>query len=121
MAEEQTIARPVGQVVSAAMIETRDWFAWNNVDSPAAPRFHLTGEVYVPNPGVDAVLVPRVSPEMNPTVLLLDVVPKQAPGLWPSVFVWAPARCDKVPGYFRHVRILFAGEVIADVPVQDVH
>lgn len=120
MADAQTVELE-GQIVSLPAIDTRDWFAWNNVQPAGPARFHVTGDVHVPNPGVDALLVPKVPPGTNPTILLLDLILKQAPGMWPQVFVWAPARYDKVPGSFRHVQIFFGDAVIAEVPVEDVH
>ena len=121
MTDERAVDEIEGPVDSASTIATRDWFAWNNLQPSGPSRFHVTGDVHVPNPGVDALLVPRVPPVLNPTILLLDVILKQAPGTWPQVFVWAPVRYDKVPGYFQHVQIFAGGKVIADVPAHDVH
>jgi hypothetical protein len=40
-------------------IDTRDWYAWNNLQPPGPVSFHVTGEVLVPNPGVHPLLVPK--------------------------------------------------------------
>jgi len=117
---EPTVTKLEGQIVCVPSIDTRDWYAWNNLQPPGPPRFQVHGEVYVPNPGVDAILVPRVPQGINPMILLLDLLLRQAPGIWPQVFTWVPAHYRKVPAYYRQVQIFFADKIIADVPVQDV-
>lgn len=120
MPDMPVVERFEGQTVMLPMLETRDWFAWNNVQPVGPARFHITGEVYAPNPGMDAMLVPRVSPGTDPTTLLLDVIPTQAPGKWLQVCVWVPARCDLTPGYFRRVRIFFRDALVAEVEAHDI-
>jgi hypothetical protein len=117
MADERVEA----QVLSIPRVDSRDWYAWNDLQPPGPPRFHLTGEVLVPNPGVHPLLVRKAPQGINPTILLLDLLLKQEPGLWPQVMVWLPARYDKTPGYYRQVQIFSQGTLIADLPVQDVH
>jgi hypothetical protein len=46
---------------------------------------------------------------------------KQESGTWPQVVVWVPARYDKRPGYYRQVQIFYGTQVIADIPVYDIH
>jgi hypothetical protein len=110
--DERTVALPT--------IETRDWFAWNNVQPSGPARFHITGEVHVANPGVDAVLVPLVRPGTDPMTLLLDVVPTQAPGTWLQACVWVPTRYDQTPGYFRVVQIFFRDALVAEIHAHDI-
>ena len=112
--------RVEGHVLADAKIETRDWYAWNDLQPPGPPHFHVVGEVQVPNPGVHTLLVPKTPQGINPSILLLDLYLKQEPGTWPDVVVWVPARYDKRPGYYRQVQIFYGRQVIADIPVQDI-
>jgi hypothetical protein len=109
-----------GEPVTLPGIETRDWFAWNNMQPTGLARFHVTGEVRTSNPGMDAVLVPRVPPGVDPATLLLDVVPTQAPGQWLQVGVWVPARYDQARGHFQRVRIFFRDTLVAEVEAYDI-
>ena len=113
--------RSEGHVLAEAKIETRDWYAWNDLQPPGPPHFHVGGEVQVPNPGVHTLLVPKMPQGINPLILLLDLYLKQEPGVWPPVVVWVPARYDKQPGYYRQVQIFYGKQVIADLPVHDIH
>jgi hypothetical protein len=113
--------RVEGHVLADAKIESRDWYAWNDLQPTGPPRFHVVGEVQVPNPGVHALLVPKSPQGINPSILLLDLYLKQDPGIWPQVVVWVPARYDKQPGYYRQVQIFYDEQVIADIPVHDIH
>jgi hypothetical protein len=103
-------------------VETRDWYAWINLMPPPPDDFHVTGEVYVPNLGVDPILTPKVPQGINPQILLLDLTLVQQPGIWPQVLVWKQARYDKVPSSVRYTQVqIFCGdEVIADIPVADI-
>lgn len=103
--------------------KTRDWYAWINLMPPKPDSFHVTGEVYVPNPGVDPILVPREPQGINPEILLMDLFLIQRPGIWPQILVWKQARYDKVgTGFeYKQVQIFCGDEVIADIEVEIVH
>jgi hypothetical protein len=105
-----------GRSVSTA--STRDWYAWNNVMPPGPNQFHIVGEVEVPNPGVDVLLVPRTPQGINPRVLLLDLHLIQRPGLWPQIVVWKHASYKKVNATYDKVQVFSGIQVIADVPVE---
>ena len=102
--------------------KTRDWYAWNDLMPPQPNYFRITGEVYVPNPGVDPMLVPTEPPGINPAILLLDLYLCQQSGIWPQVYVWKPVRFEKkiIRGY-THAQIMCEGKQIASIEVQDVH
>ena len=51
--------RAEGRCVVCKDIKTRDWYPWNNLMPPPPDDFHVVGEVYVPNPGVDVCSHPR--------------------------------------------------------------
>lgn len=101
-------------------IQTRDWYAWNNLMPPRPDAFHLVGEVQVPNPGVDVLLVPRNPQGINPQILLIDLVLVQQPGIWPQMVIWKPARYDKVKVTYTNVEIFFDNQSIASIPVDNV-
>ncbi len=104
-------------------VSTRDWYAWLNRMPPPPDDFHVSGEVLVPNPGVDVLLVPKQPQGINPKYLLMDLYLVQRPGIWPQVQVWKPARYDKTPAgtAYEHVQIFCGDKSIADVPVEVVH
>ena len=104
-------------------VATRDWYAWNNKMPPKPDDFHIVGEVDVPNPGVDAELVPRVPQGTNPDILMLNLVLTQRPGIWPRVITPKQVRYDRVlvNSDYTEVHIFCGDEVIAEVPVEDVH
>ncbi len=109
-------------IVSCEGTETRDWYAWNNLMPPKPDDFHVVGEVYVPNPGVVAMLLQKVPQGINPKILLLELMLRQRPGIWPRVFVWIPVRYHKIllgDGY-QQVQVFCGTEVIADIKVEDV-
>ncbi len=110
--------------VSCKGVSTRDWYAWNDRMPPRPDRFHINGEVLVPNPGVDVLLVPREPQGINPKILLLDLLLVQKPGVWPAVLVWKPARYDKAlvtPGSgYTEADVFCEQEMIVRVPVDEV-
>jgi hypothetical protein len=118
MAEEKKVD---AHVVPASQVESRDWYAWNDLQPPGPARFHIVGEVRVGNPGVEALLVPRVPQGINPSILLLDLILKQQSGTWPQIVVWVPARYDKVRAHYTQVQVFHGADKIADVQVQDIH
>jgi hypothetical protein len=111
-----------GSCLPCKDIKTRDWYAWLNLMPPPPDDFHVVGEVYVPNPGVDPFLTPKNPQGINPQILLLDLYLIQRPGIWPQVFVWKQARYDKIGGArYTQVQVFCGDELIADIPVQEVH
>jgi hypothetical protein len=105
-------------------MDTRDWYSWVNLMPPPPDDFHVTGEVLVGNPGVQAELVPRVPQGIKPAILLLDLHLVQRPGMWPQVMTWVQARYDRVllPGAIRYtdVEVFDGGSPIAKMPVDVV-
>ena len=102
---------------------TRDWYAWLNLMPPSPDDLHVTGEVYVPNPGVDPILVPREPQGINPRILLLELLLCQRPGIWPPVLVWKQVRYDKTGRILRYDQVdIFCGDrLIVSIPVEDIH
>jgi len=102
--------------------QTRDWYSWNDLRPPLPDYFHLTGEVYVANPGVDPLLVTAEPQGINPRVLLLDLYLCQKSGIWPQVLVWKPVRFEKkISEGYEQVVIRCDGADVASVEVQDTH
>lgn len=114
----ETADRPAGVVRAAPA--TRDWYAWINMMPPKPSTFHVVGEVQVPNPGVEVLLVPRTPQGINPKILLLNLILVQRSGLWPHLVVWKRAHYEKVNADYASVQIFSGDEVIADVPVEIV-
>ncbi|NUM53020.1 MAG: hypothetical protein HUU46_05195 [Candidatus Hydrogenedentes bacterium] len=102
-------------------IATRDWYAWNNLMPPKPDDFHVTGEVQVGNPGIEVLLTPRTPQGINPTILILDLILVQLPGVWPQVVVWKPVRYDKNNATYKQVQIFYRACEVANIPVVDVH
>lgn len=106
-------------------LDTRAWYAWNDLMPPRPDFFHITGEVQVPNPGVIPQLLPRVPQGINPTILLLDLCLVQQPGNWIQKVEWAPVRYDAVIQQYRYrtaeIFCCESGETLASVPVEDIH
>lgn len=123
MTKKIATSKMEGGVVPCDAIETRDWYAWNNLMPPPPNRFFITGEVLVPNPGVVPVLCFKVPQGINPSILLLDLWTIQLPGVWPQVLVWKTVRYERIIGGFPYQRVnVFCGdEIIVDAPVIDVH
>lgn len=111
-----------GSVLPCSNIKSRDWHAWIDMMPPGPNHLHVVGEVYVPNPGINPILVPREPQGINPRILLLDLLLIQSPGMWPQVFVWKQARYDKIVQGNQYDRVtIFCGEsAIADIEVKIV-
>lgn len=111
-----------GMCLPCKSVETRNWFAWNDLMPPQPDFFFIAGEVCVPNPAVQPLLAPSVPPGINPAVLLLDLYLLQSPGIWTEDFIWNSVRYERkiIRGY-THVEIRSGGDTIATVEVQDIH
>lgn len=105
-------------------MDTRNWYAWLNQMPPKPDDFHVVGEVYVPNPGVSALLTYKEPQGINPEILLLDLHLVQQPGVWPQVFTWAQARYDSIirPGgvNYKQVEVFYENDSIALIDVEIV-
>ena len=101
---------------------TRGWYAWNNRMPIGPGSFHTIGEVEVGNPGIIAILAPKIPQGMNPTILLLDLHLRQRPGMWPQVVTWATARYDSdIPDPpYTHVQVFCEEQEITNVPVENI-
>jgi hypothetical protein len=54
--------------------DTRNWYAWINIMPPRPLHsFHVSGEVLVGNPGVEAFLTVKEPQGINGDILLLDL------------------------------------------------
>ena len=106
-------------------METKDWNAWIDLMPPKPNHFHVTGMVYVGNPGIEATLKPRVPQGINPTILLLDLFLEQKPGGWNQVMTWVEARYDLELGSestrYTQVEIFLDDTSIAEIDVKEVH
>ena len=107
--------------------ENERWYAWENLQPPGPRKLHVIGEVVVPNPGVDVSLVEKYPQGFNPTILLLELVLVQKPGVWPQVLVKKQIHFEKLtqgsPYNYRSVEVFAGGGQlpIVAVPVEEVH
>lgn len=62
---------------------------------PKPDTLHVTGDVVVRNPGVNAVLTMREPQGFNPAILILDLHLVQLPGMWPQVVSCTTAKFDR--------------------------
>ena len=116
-----TAASNAGSTISRAGVKTYDWYAWNNLMPPRPDDFHIVGMVDLPNPGVVAELVERVPQGINPSILLLNLILFQRPGMWIQVVTPRQVKFDKYNATYRDVQVFCDDKVIASVPVQDIH
>jgi len=83
-------------IVDAQVAATQNWHAWINKMPPPPDELHVRGQVTVPNPGVDVFLYKKVPQGINPSILLLDLVLVQRPGIWPQMVTSKGAVYDEV-------------------------
>ena len=106
-------------------MSTRDWYAWLNLMPPKPDDLHVTGEVMVGNPGVQAELCLKEPQGINPQMLLLDLHLVQRPGMWTQQVTWVPCRYDKVLGpsspRYTSVEVFQDGVSVAAMKVDEVH
>lgn len=105
-------------------MDIQNWYAWINLMPPKPDDFHVVGDVYVGNPGIEGQLNVRALPSINPNVLLLDLHLVQRPGMWPQVMTWIQVRFDKVlpltsPKY-KEVEIFYDNISIAQLTVDEI-
>jgi hypothetical protein len=88
-------------------IANRDWYAWIDEMPPPPNHLHVVGDVFVGNPGVEALLTMKEPQGTDPAVLLLDLHLVQRPGMWSPVMTWIQARYDRTlpPGGPRFVGV----------------
>lgn len=112
-----------GSCIPCQKVDSKDWYAWINLMPPPPDDFHVVGEVLVPNPGVDPLLVPKNPQGINPEILLMDLLLIQRPGIWPQHLVWKQARYDKIGRGFKYREVdVFCGqENIARIKVEEVN
>jgi len=109
------------EILPCAGVKTDNWYAWNNFQPPKPHDFHITGDVEVPNPGVEPVLLMKVPQGTNPEVLLLDLFLVQRPGVWPPVEVTKQVRFDRSNATYQQAQVFCDKDIVADVKVEDVH
>jgi hypothetical protein len=102
--------------------ESKNWYSWINLQ-PYPNRFHVIGEVLVPNPGVNTLLLQKVPQGINPNIFLLDLILVQQQGVWPQVTTWVEARYDKflTGSSYNLVQIFFDDTPIAEIPVERIN
>lgn len=108
--------------IPAAPNTPEGWHAWLDKMPPPPDALHVRGSVTVPNPGVDVALYKRVPQGVNPTILLLNLVLVQRPGIWPQVITAKPVAYDEVGRSLNYntVEIGSEGQSGFSIPVEIV-
>lgn len=99
--------------------EHKDWSAWINTMPPAPNDFHVKGEVFVTNLGVEPILTPKYPQGINPRVFFLDLILFQKPGYWPQIPTMREVRYQKVVSGvpYNTVVVFFDDKPIVELPV----
>lgn len=105
-------------------MKSKGWYAWINSMPPGLNTFHVVGDVYVGNPGIQAELAFRVPQGINPAILLLDLHLVQRPGMWVQKMTWVQARYDRVlvprSERYKRVEVFLNDQPIAKMDVHEV-
>jgi hypothetical protein len=117
----------VDETVLIGVSEHQRWYAWENLQPPGPSKLHVIGEVAVPNPGVEASLVEKYPQGFNPTILLLELILVQRPGIWAQVVVNKQVHFEKLTqgNHYKYklVEVFSGGDAqpIVAIPVEEVH
>lgn len=92
---------------------------------PPPDELHVTGEVFVRNPGIEASLYAREIQENPSEILALDLHLVQQPGMWPQVMTWVQVRYDRIlvpeeSPHYKEIKIFHNGELIAEIEVDKI-
>jgi len=94
---------------AASRLKIKKVIAIENRQPLGPPRFYVIATVQVPSPGYTATLKKAVPQGINPAILILTVVTKKKPGIWPPVVTDVQARYDikNYKGKFKQVTVLY--------------
>lgn len=99
-------------------IDTSDWYAWINRMPGGPASFHVTGTVTMPTPGYEVRLVEAAPQGINPKDLILDLVIKKLPGIWPQVVAAIPVRFDQTPLKVQYESVLVRISDGTSIPIK---
>lgn len=105
-------------------MEKRKWAAWVNAMPSKPAELHVVGEVEFPHPGWHGYLRERVPQGINPTILMLDLVLVEQPGIWPEVMTWRAVGFHKAvakPDQYAAIDVQFDGKKFEYLDVTIVH
>jgi hypothetical protein len=83
-----------------------------NLQPPGSFHFYVVARVQVPSLGYTASLKKAVPQVINPAILILDVVTKKKPGIWPPKVTVVEARHDdkNYKGKYQQVTVRYGKE-----------
>lgn len=83
-----------------------------NLMPPGPFHFYVRAKVEVPTPGYTASLKKAVPQGINPAILILDVVTKKKPGIWPQVITVVDANYDdkNYKGKYKQVTVRYGSQ-----------
>ena len=99
---------------------TRNWFAWNDIQPPPPDSFHLVGEVEVIGPLSDVLLVERSPQGINPRILLLDLVISEPTGSHSPRRLFKPVSFARINRTYDSAQIFFEDDVLINVDATPV-
>jgi hypothetical protein len=110
-------------IANSSEIQTRKWSGAVDKMPIGAPRFHLLGEIYVGNEGIEVTLSPAAPAGISPPILILELSLVQHPGYFPQRLKWVEVRYDEIPAAaeWTEVRIRYNGQIVEVVPVKTVY
>ena len=105
-------AKKTAKKSAGAGLKIKKVIAIENRQPPGPPSFYVVATVQVPSLGYTATLKKAVPQGIIPTILILNVVTKKKPGVWPPKITDVDARYDikNYKGKFKQVNVFYGKE-----------
>jgi hypothetical protein len=105
-------AKKAVKKAAASGLKIKKVIAIEDRQPPAPPSFYVVATVQVPSPGYTATLKKAVPQGIIATILILNVVTKKKPGIWPPKITEVDARYDikNYKGKFKQVNVFYGKE-----------
>jgi len=109
------------KIIPCSVVETRSWYATNDLIPPAPNFLHVVGKVKVDNTRVRVLLSPTMTQGLNPRVLELSLYFVEEPGTGSKVVTWYEARYiqEIKEVKFERVEIYCGNDLILTIEVKD--
>jgi hypothetical protein len=109
-----------GSVLSDRAVKTQDWYAWLNIMPPGPSVLHVKGEVQVTNTKMHARLLKREPQGINPSILDLELVLIQDPGIAGQIVFFVQVQYEQLARHhiYREVTVFSGGQAITTIPVE---
>jgi len=109
------------KIIPCSVVETRSWYATNDLIPPSPNFLHVVGKVKVDNTRVRVLLSPAMTQGLNPRVLELSLYFVEEPGTGSKVVTWYEARYiqEIKEVKFERVEIYCGNDLILTIEVKD--